>query len=153
VRRSRFERTTRLRAPLGEVFDFFSSPENLGRITPPEMRFRIVEGPGRKLREGDRIKYTIRVMGVPVRWTTRIVEWRDGEAFADLQEKGPYAYWLHTHSFREVDGLVEMRDVVEYELPLGLAGRLVAGWLVRRQIEAIFEYRAKVMQTLFEQAD
>jgi uncharacterized protein len=153
VKRSRFEQTTRLRAPLGEVFEFFSSPANLGRITPPAMRFRIIEGPARKIREGDRIRYTIRVMGVPVRWTTRIVAWRDGEEFSDLQESGPYAYWLHTHMFREEDGVVTMTDVVEYELPFGFAGRMAAGWLVRRQIEGIFEYRAKVMRSLFEQPD
>nr|MDQ3280020.1 TIGR01777 family protein [Acidobacteriota bacterium] len=84
--RIRFERTTRIAAPLAAVFDFFSAPRNLGRITPPEMGFRIVEGPDRRLREGDRIRYRIRVMGVPMSWTTRITLWREGEAFADLQE-------------------------------------------------------------------
>ena len=148
----RFERTTFIAAPVKRVFEFFEAPENLARITPPEMRFRIIDGPARNLREGDRIRYALRVFGLPIRWTTHITIWRDGEVFADLQERGPYRYWLHTHTFREVPGGVEMHDAVEYELPLGFLGRLVAGRLVARQLERIFDHRAKVIREVFPPA-
>ena len=147
--RHRLERTTTIAAPLAEVFAFFAAPENLGRITPPSMRFRILSGPGRTLREGDRIRYSIRVMGFPVQWTTVIVFWRENDAFADLQERGPYRYWHHTHAFREVADGVEMHDLVEYELPFGALGDLFGGWLVRKQLRAIFDYRASVISALF----
>jgi ligand-binding SRPBCC domain-containing protein len=146
---TRFERTTIIAAPVARVFEFFAAPGNLARITPPEMHFRIVDGPARNLREGDRIRYALRVFGLPVRWTTLITTWRDGEVFADLQERGPYRHWLHTHTFREVPGGVEMHDCVEYELPFGLLGRLVAGRLVARQLERIFAHRAKVIGEVF----
>ena len=113
------------------------------------MRFRILDSPGRRLREGDRIRYSIRVMGLPIRWTTRIVQWRENESFADVQERGPYRYWHHTHTFREVAGGVEMRDLVEYELPFGVIGDLFGGWLVRRQLRAIFDYRASAVSASF----
>ena len=145
----RFERTTHIAAPVARVFEFFSAPANLARITPPEMGFRITSGPDRPLRQGDRVQYAIRVFGFPMRWTTLITLWRDGEAFADLQERGPYKYWLHTHTFRETQQGVEMRDVVEYELPFGILGRLAGGWLVARQLEKIFDYRAKVIREVF----
>jgi ligand-binding SRPBCC domain-containing protein len=148
VSRQRFERTTFIAAPVERVFDFFSVPENLGRITPPSVHFRIIDGPNRRLREGDRIEYALRIFGLPMRWASRIVIWRDGEVFADLQERGPYRYWMHTHSFRSVEGGVEMRDVVEYELPLGLLGRLVAGALVAKTLDRIFAFRAKVIHDL-----
>lgn len=151
MNRRRLEHTTVIPASVGEVFEFFSAPENLGRITPPAMRFRITRGPGRRLREGDRIEYSIRIFGLPARWTTHIVLWREGEVFADLQERGPYRYWLHTHTFREVPGGVEMQDVVEYELPFGLLGRIFGGWLVRRQLDRIFDFRATVVRSLFRQ--
>ena len=147
--RHRLERTTFIPASVEEVFRFFAAPENLGRMTPPEMRFRIVSGPGRTLREGDRIRYSIRVLGVPLRWTTRIVLWRANEAFADLQERGPYRYWLHTHTFRAVAGGVEMHDLVEYELPFGAVGEVLGGWIVRRQLRTIFAYRAAAVHALF----
>jgi ligand-binding SRPBCC domain-containing protein len=149
MKRDVLERTTFIRAPLAEVFEFFSSPENLGRITPPAMGFRITNGPGRRIREGDRIDYVIRVAGVPMRWRTRITQWQEGELFADLQERGPYRYWHHVHRFRAAADGVEMHDRVEYELPLGWLGRLFGGWLVRRQLKQIFDYRAEVITRLF----
>jgi ligand-binding SRPBCC domain-containing protein len=132
-----FERTTIIPAPPPRVFDFFAQPENLARITPPPARFRIVAGPSRRLREGDRIEYALRVFGLPFRWASRIESWRENESFADVQERGPYRSWRHTHTFREVAGGVEMHDVIEYELPFGTVGRVVAGWLVRRELENI----------------
>lgn len=143
------ERTTFIRAPLADVFDFFGEPSNLARITPA-MGFRILEGPKRKLREGDTIAYRLRIFGlVPVKWRTRITKWIDGVEFADLQERGPFRYWLHTHTFVEKDGGVEMFDRVEYELPLGALGRVVAGALVARELERIFDYRAAAITAAF----
>ncbi|HEY0142879.1 MAG TPA: SRPBCC family protein [Thermoanaerobaculia bacterium] len=151
--RQRFERTTRIAAPIADVFAFFGAPANLGRITPPEMGFRITDGPDRPLRAGDRISYRIRIMGIPIHWRTLITRWEDSVAFADLQERGPYRYWLHTHTFRDLGNEVEMHDLVEYELPLGVLGRLFGGWFVRRQLEAIFDYRADVIDATFRAPD
>jgi ligand-binding SRPBCC domain-containing protein len=145
---NRFERTTFLPARLDRVFEFFGAPENLGRITPASMHFRITRGPDRRLREGDRIEYSLRVFGLPMRWKTHITMWRDGEVFADFQERGPYKYWLHTHRFREVEGGVEMHDAVDYELPLGWLGELIAGKLVRRELNRIFDFRAQAVRQL-----
>jgi ligand-binding SRPBCC domain-containing protein len=139
------ERKTLIPAPLPRVFDFFAQPENLARITPPPARFRIVAGPARRLREGDRIDYALRVFGLPFRWTSRIEAWREGESFADVQERGPYKAWRHTHSYRAVAEGTEMHDRVEYELPFGILGRLIAGRLVARELEKIFDYRTQAV--------
>ncbi|MCU1231013.1 MAG: cell division inhibitor [Acidobacteria bacterium] len=144
-----FEKTTIINAPLADIFRFFGEPQNLARITPPEMRFRVTNGPDRPLREDDRIEYELRLAGIPVRWRTRIATWRDNESFSDFQERGPYKRWLHTHTFREVAGGVEMHDHVDYELPLGWLGRAVAGWWVRRELARIFAHRAKVIRETF----
>jgi ligand-binding SRPBCC domain-containing protein len=144
-----FEQTTLLAAPLDEVFRFFSAPQNLAVLTPPKMRFRITDGPDRPLREGDRIDYEIRILGIPLQWRTRITAWRENEMFADLQERGPYKLWLHTHTFRAVPGGVEMHDRVDYELPFGWLGRLVAGWWVEREIRGIFAFRERAMAARF----
>jgi ligand-binding SRPBCC domain-containing protein len=145
------ERTTTLRAPLADVFRFFSDTRNLLRITPSSMRFRVLSAPDRPLREGDRTRYQLRVAGFPVSWTTLVTEWRENEAFTDVQERGPYRLWRHTHTFRETQpGLVEMHDRVDYELPLGILGRFAAGWFVRRKLQAIFDYRAAAIRDIFE---
>jgi ligand-binding SRPBCC domain-containing protein len=144
-----FEQTTVIRAPLAQVFTFFSAPQNLARLTPPKMRFRITNGPGRALREGDLIDYEIRILGIPLHWRTRVTAWRENEMFADVQERGPYRKWLHTHTFREVAAGVEMHDRVEYEVPLGWLGQLAAGWWVTREVQAIFAYREQAIAQIF----
>lgn len=150
TRRYTFERTTRIDAPLDAVFSFFSMHENLQRITPPRMRFRIVRSPGPRLHEGDRIEYKLRFLGLPLRWTTLITLLRKNEVFADLQERGPFRYWLHTHTFRAANGGVEMHDRVEYELPLGILGRLFGAPLVRRQLQSVFDFRAEAIKAAFQ---
>jgi ligand-binding SRPBCC domain-containing protein len=143
------ELTTRVAGSLADVFRFFSDPQNLARLTPEAMRFKIRMAPLRPLRRGDRIEYSIRIFGLPVRWTTLITAWRENELFEDLQESGPYRYWLHTHSFRESGVETEMRDRVEYELPFGIFGRLFGGALVGRQLRRIFAYRAEAIGRVF----
>ena len=143
------DRTTFIRATIDDVFEFFSNPYNLAKITPSGMGFRILSAPERSLAAGDRIVYRIRINGLPMRWVTLIEEWEPGHRFVDVQEDGPYAFWRHTHSFAAKAGGVEMSDHVEYRLPLGLAGRVVAGWFVRRQLRAIFDFREEVIARSF----
>lgn len=147
-RRFLLERTTIVPAPLPQVFDFFSNPNNLARITPQGMGFRIVNPPARKLRAGDVMDYVIRVFGIPLQWRTRIESWSENESFSDLQERGPYKYWLHTHSFRAVGDQTEMLDRVEYELPFGILG-LVALPFVRRELKRIFDFRGRQIVAMF----
>ncbi|MBS1961159.1 MAG: SRPBCC family protein [Bdellovibrionales bacterium] len=135
--------------PVAEVFDFFSRAENLERITPPFLGFRVKGMSTPAIEEGTLIDYRLRIHGVPVGWRTRIEEWVPGERFVDVQLRGPYALWHHTHTFAAENGGTRMRDRVRFRLPLGALGRLVAGALVRRDVSAIFAYRSRVISDLF----
>lgn len=143
------ERETFVPAPRAEVFSFFADPNNLARITPRSLGFEIVDGPRRPLRRGDRIRYRIRLLGIPIPWVSRITEWEEGIRFVDEQERGPYRRWRHEHTLRDVKGGVMMLDRVEYELPLGALGRLFGGWWVRRNLNHIFEYRTRAIREFF----
>jgi ligand-binding SRPBCC domain-containing protein len=133
--------------PVGpeEAFEFFADALNLEVITPPWLGFRVVTPEPIEMRAGTLIEYRLRLHGVPIRWLTRIEEWRPGERFADVQLRGPYRHWHHTHSFEERDGGTVMRDVVRYSLPLGPLGRLAHTAIVRRDLERIFDFRRDVV--------
>lgn len=143
------DRTQRIAAPLGDVFAFFSNPANLARITPPWLSFRIHGSVPAELAEGARLEYRIRWSAISIPWVTRIVKWSPPREFVDIQEKGPYTAWIHTHRFAEKEGIVEMEDHVEYALPFGPLGRLVHRLRVRRQLEQIFDYRRRTIEEIF----
>jgi ligand-binding SRPBCC domain-containing protein len=135
------------------VFDFFSRAENLGRITPPWLHFRFRTPLPVEMRVGARIEYTLHLVGVPLRWCTRIAVWEPERRFVDEQERGPYALWEHSHLFEPTGPGVLMTDRVRYALPLGRLGRVAHALAVRAALAAIFDFRFRQVRTLLAGED
>ncbi len=135
--------------PVEEVFAFFADATNLEAITPPWLRFRILSPTPIAMRAGALIFYRLRWGWLPLRWVTEIEEWQPPFRFVDVQLGGPYALGHHTHSFEPHEGGTLMRDSVRYALPLGPLGRLVHRLFVCRDLEAIFDHRARKVGEVF----
>lgn len=137
----RLEREQWIPASLERVSAFFADAANLDALTPPWLRFRILTPLPIEMRSDARIEYQLRLAGVPVRWRTRIAKWEPPHGFVDVQERGPYALWEHTHRFRALGDGVLMADEVRYALPLGPLGALAHGAGVKAALAAIFDHR------------
>jgi len=139
---------------LQEAWEFFSSPKNLGKITPARMNFEILsQSGGEKMHEGQIIRYKVTVLPlIRLTWVTEITGVTEGRSFADEQRKGPYRLWRHTHTFRAEASGVEMTDVVEYGLPLGPLGQLAHWLFVEREVNRIFDHRFTVLQRYFSKS-
>jgi ligand-binding SRPBCC domain-containing protein len=138
-------------APLTQVFGFFSEARNLDRITPRWLGFKLLNQSTPRIEAGTLIQYRLAWHGLPMRWTTLIEEWTPPTKFVDVQLKGPYGLWRHTHTFAESKGGTLVRDTVEYRVPFGMLGRLFAGGMVRRDVELIFDYRVTKIGEIFRQ--
>jgi ligand-binding SRPBCC domain-containing protein len=142
-------REQRLPGSPAEVFPFFADAGNLEAITPPWLRFEVVTPRPIAMRPGALIEYRLVLHRLPVAWLTRIEEWDTDPArprFVDMQLTGPYKLWHHTHEFRaHPDGGTVMTDTVRYALPYGALGALAHRVLVRRDVELIFDYRARAV--------
>jgi ligand-binding SRPBCC domain-containing protein len=145
------ERTTFLKADMAHVWDFFSSPENLNKLTPPDVSFQILSDTvGKKMYAGMIINYKIKPFPlVAFRWTTEITHCEEGKYFVDEQRFGPYSFWHHQHIFIEKANGIEMTDIVHYGLPFGPLGTMMNGILVKKKLEGIFDYRGKVVTEIF----
>ncbi|HOI86595.1 MAG TPA: SRPBCC family protein [Lentimicrobium sp.] len=146
-----FQKTQLVNAGLETCWNFFSNPANLSRITPPEMDFRILfPDPVPVMYAGMIIRYKVRPFPfMKVTWITEITQVKEKHFFIDTQVSGPYRLWHHQHLFRATPDGVEMTDIVNYELPFGFIGKLLAGRMVKRKVEAIFKHRTKVISRLF----
>jgi ligand-binding SRPBCC domain-containing protein len=145
-----FIRKQFVKTDLQTCWDFFSSPANLKRITPSYMGFDVKTEVPAQMYEGLIIAYTVKpLLGIPVEWVTEITHVKDKLFFVDEQRKGPYTMWHHEHHFKEVEGGVEMTDIVSYIIPLGFLGKLVEPFLVKPKLEEIFAYRFKIVEEVF----
>ena len=136
-----------------EAWSFFSSPQNLSKITPKHMQFKILDISGKpEMYAGQVIKYNVNVLpNVPVFWMTEITHVDAPHFFVDEQRVGPYTMWHHQHRFEEVDGGVDMEDEVNYALPMGVLGRFAHMVFVENQLNTIFDYRYQILEELFKQ--
>ena len=133
-----------------EVWDFFSRPENLARITPDDLGFEITSPLQDKMYAGMIVSYRVRPLaGVALPWVTEITQVREPLFFVDEQRSGPYRFWHHQHLFEPTEAGVSMTDLVHYQLSFGWVGHLLLGRTVARRLEGIFAYRERILTELF----
>jgi ligand-binding SRPBCC domain-containing protein len=133
------------------AWEFFSSPDNLKKITPDNMGFDIISKyHGDKMYAGQIIEYKVSpLLGIPLYWMTEITQVQDKKFFIDEQRYGPYRLWHHQHHFKEIEGGVEMTDIVHYKLPMWLLGDIANTLFVKQQLKKIFDTRFKKVEDMF----
>lgn len=135
---------------LDEAWEFLSNPKNLKIITPDYMGFIIESGADRPMFPGQIIQYIVTpILGIKTKWVTEITHVVDKKYFVDEQRFGPYALWHHKHFIKEIPGGVEMEDIIDYKVPMGILGQLVHPFLVKPKLDEIFDYRQKKLIELF----
>ncbi len=148
-----FYRTQILPLPLAQAFAFFADPRHLEATTPPLVHFKFTREPPPVLQAGSVVDYRIRMLGVPVRWRARIELWEPPHRFVDVQVKGAFASWHHTHLFEDAgDGRTRVREQIEFAMPMGVLGRIAYRLFVARMLERIFDFRADRLAALMPPA-
>lgn len=135
---------------LEEAWNFLSNPKNLKIITPDYMSFDMITKTDRPLYTGQILQYIVTpLLGIKTKWVSEITHIENKKYFVDEQLYGPYSLWHHKHFIKEIDGGVEMEDIIDYKIPLGILGQLVHPFLVKPKLEEIFSYRQKKLIELF----
>jgi ligand-binding SRPBCC domain-containing protein len=142
------ERKQWVDASIRRTFELFSDALMLELITPSWLGFRVITPAPIEISAGTLLDYRLRLHGVPVRWRTRIDAWDPPYRFVDVQLRGPYRYWHHTHTFETASAGTRIGDRVVYELPHGRLGELAHRILVRGDLERIFDHRERAIAGL-----
>jgi ligand-binding SRPBCC domain-containing protein len=148
-----FKRQQTLARPLDAVFNFFKQADNLEKITPSSVGFTILTPRPITMRAGAVLDYTIRIFGLPMRWTTLISTYEPPHRFIDVALRSPYSFWHHTHTFTENEKGTIMTDEIHYVLPFGIFGRLAHFLWVKNQLNYIFDFRERVIADLLQNDD
>jgi ligand-binding SRPBCC domain-containing protein len=146
MRTFHLDTSTWIPADVDRVFQFFAQAENLQRLTPPFLKFRIVTPLPIAIEQGTTIDYRLSLRGIPITWRSEITAWDPPRRFVDEQRKGPYRMWKHAHTFEPRDGGTLVRDRVEYAT---WGGSIVNRLFVAPELRRIFEYRRSMLERTF----
>ncbi|MDQ1803599.1 SRPBCC family protein [Chryseobacterium sp. CKR4-1] len=147
------QREQQLYCDLETAWRFFSSANNLSKITPKDMNFIVLTKlENDEIYEGMIIDYYVSpLLGIKMSWQTEIIQVSFQKSFTDFQKKGPYKLWNHFHEFIPNEKGVLMRDTINYELPMGVLGEVAHGLFVKNKIEHIFNYRYQILEKMFNE--
>jgi len=144
-------RSQKIPATIDQVWNFISAPENLKRITPPEMGFEITsDKTADDMYAGMIISYRVKpLLGIETLWVTEITHVRNREYFVDEQRIGPYKIWHHEHRISAIEGGVLMSDIVSYQPPFGFLGALANSLIITKKLNQIFDFRTVALEEIF----
>lgn len=147
-----FRHSTDIQAPVERVFAFHMDPTNLVRVSPPGSQTHLVSVSPLPLRVGTRVTIRGMQMGMTVTLEAEITALEENRMFEDHQVRGPFKSWRHRHLFEPISGGTRLTDEIEFEMPGGLAGRLVGMGVVMGQLEKAFAHRHEATKRLLEGA-
>ena len=114
------------------------------------MGFEILSGAEKKMYPGQIIQYIVTpILGIRTKWVTEITHVREGKYFVDEQRFGPYSFWHHKHFIKSIKNGVEMEDIIDYKIPMGILGQIAQPIIVKPKLDEIFQYKKKKLIELF----
>jgi ligand-binding SRPBCC domain-containing protein len=146
-----YEGSFNVKAPLQRVWDFHADPVSLPKVMTGPVKMDVVHV-DRPLMPGGRIQTVMRVGPIKQRWNLTLKAREPMRFFTDEQiaGEGPMKVWKHTHGFEAVDGGTRIKDRLEYELPLGVLGKIAGALFGNLTMRMMFASRAKATRRLLE---
>ena len=142
---STYSHSFALPAEIDRTFALFSDSGRLDTLTPDWFDLRPRPPMSKRLAPGVEIRYRLRWRGLPLPWTSLIVEWQPPHRLTYEQVRGPYRFFRHEHLFVADGDGTRVIDRVVYE---ALGGAWIDRLLIRPDLERIFRHRARVARTM-----
>lgn len=115
------------------------------RLIPPWEKTSVVSRQG-GIRPGGKVVMKMHAGPIPYYWRAHHIEEKPGEMFRDIQHKGPFQHWSHSHIFGEDEQGTFLEDRIEYALPLHAYLPAFVKASMQNTLERIFRRREKTLQ-------
>jgi ligand-binding SRPBCC domain-containing protein len=142
-----FEHSSVIAASREKVFKYVSDINNLKTLMEPQYKIELT-GPASPMKKAEEYELRVSRFGISVLWGILIEEFCENELFRDRQTNGPFSLWVHTHKFEDHGHGTLMTDLIEYDVPFGLFGKLADDLIVRRELASLFNARHVRIQNL-----
>lgn len=152
IKRFKLKKSQLVKADLEKVWDFFTTAENIFKLTPAKMQLAPISKFERnsKIFQGQLIDYWVTpLLKIPVKWQTEIIDICPNEEFTDVQNIGPFGYWKHRHIFTQTSVGVLIEDEIDYEMPLPIIGGILDNFIVRQNLDELFDFRRSEIDKIF----
>jgi ligand-binding SRPBCC domain-containing protein len=141
---------TRINAPIQRVFDLSRSVD-LHTASTAQTAERAVAGVTSGLIAlGQEVTWRARHFGIWQNLTSRITAFEPPSYFRDSLVRGAFRRFDHDHFFSEQGDITVMRDVFDYESPLGVLGRMADRLFLKRYMKQLLVTRNAVIKAAAE---
>lgn len=136
-----FEKVSTIDAPIEEVFGWHKRDGAFHRLTPLWESTELVEQTAGIDTIGAKVTLRMKVGPLSQTWLAEHTDYQENKRFQDIQRRGPFSQWVHTHHFEARGDSTILRDEITYQLPLGPLGEAVGDRFVRNKLQRMFDYR------------
>ncbi|MES2590951.1 MAG: SRPBCC family protein [Bacteroidota bacterium] len=142
--------TTHINAPIARCFDLSRSID-LHQLSTSKTNERAISGFTTGLiNKGDQVTWEATHFGIRQKLTSLISEMDSPNTFTDVQLKGAFKYFRHQHFFEYQNGQTIMKDVFEFESPLGFLGNLFNKLILTDYMSRFLTERNQVIKHMAE---
>ena len=150
---ARIELATKIRAPVGRVFDLARSID-LHLASTAHTGEQAIAGITRGLIDaGQEVTWRARHFGVWQTLTSRITEFDRPRFFRDEMVSGIFCRFAHDHEFVSDGQGTLMRDVLDFAAPLGVLGRCAERVFLTRYLERFLAARNELIRCVGESGE
>jgi ligand-binding SRPBCC domain-containing protein len=131
----RIHLTTFIVAPIQRVFDL-SRSISLHKIAAVETNEQAVAGiTAGLISESETVTWQAKHFYKTRRFTSRIADMVSPDQFTDIMLHGDFKCYRHEHHFKSADNGTIMIDLIDFETPYGILGKLFNGFYLTHYLE------------------
>ncbi len=122
-----------------KVFEYVSDIQNFPDLVPRDYKLELT-APPLEMKKGAEYEFRLSRFGVSHLWSIRVDEFEENVKYVERQILGLFNTWILTCELEDhSDDKTLLKNTLEYDLPLGLMGKIFDDVWLRKDLTRVFE--------------